>query len=89
MRVTTHQAAVTRRHGTWPGSRLSRHPHERYQVCYREGTRQRSAGIFPTKRRAEAERRAIERGRPDLSGATGIDLEQKARTLFGEYVATK
>jgi 8-oxo-dGTP pyrophosphatase MutT (NUDIX family) len=21
-----------------------RHPHERYQVCYREGTRQRSAG---------------------------------------------
>jgi hypothetical protein len=22
-----------------------RHPHERYQVCYREGTRQRSAGV--------------------------------------------
>jgi len=66
-----------------------RHPYERYQVCYREGTRQRSAGVFPTKRRAEAERRAIERGRTELTGATGIDLEQKARTLFGEYVATK
>ena len=47
-----------------------RHPHERYQVCYREGTRQRSAGVFPTKRRAEAERRAIERGRTELTGAT-------------------
>jgi Phage integrase SAM-like domain len=66
-----------------------RHPHERYQVCYREGTRQRSAGVFPTKRRAEAERRAIERGRPELMGPADVDLEQKARTLFGEYVATK
>ena len=45
-----------------------RHPHERYQVCYREGTRQRSAGVFPTKRRAEAERRAIDRGRTELAG---------------------
>ena len=66
-----------------------RHPHERYQVCYREGTRQRSAGVFPTKRRAEAERRAIDRGRPELAGATDVELEQKARTLLGEYVATK
>ena len=67
-----------------------RHPHERYQVCYREGTRQRSAGVFPTKRRAEAERRAIERGRTRAAtGATGIDLERKARTLVGEYVTTK
>ena len=63
-------------------------PHERYQVCYRQGTRQRSAGIFPTRRRAEAERRAIERGRTELARAADIDLE-KARTLFGEYVATK
>ena len=46
-----------------------RHPHERSQVCYREGTRQRLAGIFPTKRRAEAERRAIERGRTELTSA--------------------
>jgi hypothetical protein len=34
-----------------------RHPYERYQVRYQDGKRQRSAGIFPTKRRAEAERR--------------------------------
>jgi integrase len=66
-----------------------RHPHERYQVCYREGARQRSAGIFPTRRRALAEKRAIERGRTELAGATDLDLEQKARTLLGEYVATK
>jgi hypothetical protein len=66
-----------------------RHPHERYQVCYREGARQRSAGIFPTRRRALAEIRAIERGRTELAGATDLDLEQKARTLLGEYVATK
>ena len=52
-----------------------RHPHERYQVRYQEGTRQRSAGIFPTMRRAEAERRAIERqGRERLlAGATEPD----------------
>jgi hypothetical protein len=66
-----------------------RHPHERYQVCYREDTRQRSAGIFPTRRRAEAERRAIERGRSELVGPAAVDLEQKARTPLGEYVATK
>jgi len=65
-----------------------RHPHERYQVCYRDGTRQRSAGIFPTKRRAEAEQRALERGRAELVVAPEVDLE-KARTLFGEYVAAK
>jgi hypothetical protein len=35
-----------------------RHPYERYQVRYQDGTHQRSAGIFPTLRRAEAERRA-------------------------------
>jgi hypothetical protein len=38
-----------------------RHPHERYQVRYQDGSHQRSAGIFRTLRRAEAERRAIER----------------------------
>jgi hypothetical protein len=63
-----------------------RHPYERYQVRYQE--RQRSAGIFPTKRRAEAERRAIERGRPELVAPAEVDLE-RGRTLFGEYVATK
>jgi integrase len=66
-----------------------RHPHERYQVCYQEGNRQRSAGIFLTKRRAEAEQRALERGRrTDLVVAGEVDLE-RARTRFGEYVAAK
>jgi hypothetical protein len=66
-----------------------RHPHERYQVCYQEGKRQRSAGIFLTKRRAEAEQRAIERGRrDDLVVVAEADLE-RARTLLGEYVTTK
>ena len=66
-----------------------RHPHERYQVCYQEGKRHRSAGIFLTKRRAEAERRALERGRrDDLVVAAEVDLE-RARTLLGEYVAAK
>ena len=65
-----------------------RHPYERYQVRYQDGKRQRSAGIYPTKRRAEAERRAIERGRPELVAPAEVDLE-RARTLFGEYVATK
>jgi Phage integrase SAM-like domain len=65
-----------------------RHPHERYQVCYQEGKRQRSAGIFPTKRRALAEQRAIERGRDELVKDHEMDLE-RARTLFGDYVATK
>jgi Phage integrase SAM-like domain len=65
-----------------------RHPHERYQVRYQDGKRQRSAGIFLTKRRAEAEQRAIERGRPNELVTTEIDLE-RARTLLGEYVTTK
>jgi hypothetical protein len=42
-----------------------RHPYERYQVRYQDGKHQRSAGIFPTKRRALAEKRAIERGDRD------------------------
>jgi integrase len=66
-----------------------RHPHERYQVRYQDGTHQRSAGIFPTLRRAEAERRAIERtGRQPLPCSTEPD-PAKAQTLFGEYVTTR
>jgi hypothetical protein len=42
-----------------------RHPYERYQARYQDGKRQRSADIFPTKRRAEAEQRAVERGRSE------------------------
>jgi integrase len=66
-----------------------RYPHERYQVRYQDGTHQRSAGIFPTMRRAEAEQRALERtGRDQLPRPTEPD-PAKARTLFGEYVMTK
>ena len=65
-----------------------RHPHERYQVRYQDGKWQRSAGIIPTKRRAEAERRAIERGRSEPVGPAEVDLE-RARTRFGEYLAAK
>ena len=65
-----------------------RHPHERYQVCYQQGKRHRSAWIFPTRRRALAEQRAIERGSDELVKDHEVDLE-RARTLFGEYLATK
>jgi integrase len=66
-----------------------RHPYERYQVRYQDGRHQRSAGIFPTLRRAEAERRALERaGREPLPRPTESD-PAKARTLLGEYVTTK
>ena len=44
----------------------ARHPHERYQVRYQDGRRQRSVGIFPTMRRAEARRRARRPRRPRL-----------------------
>jgi hypothetical protein len=40
----------------------ARHPYQRYQVRYQDGKRQRSAGIFPTRSLALAEKRAIERG---------------------------
>jgi integrase len=66
-----------------------RHPRERYQLRYQDGTHQRSAGIFPTLRRAEAERRALERaGRQPLPAPTELD-PAKVRTLLGEYVTTR
>jgi integrase len=66
-----------------------RHPHERYQVRYQDGRRQRSAGIFPTMRRAEAEQRALERvGREQLPRPIEPD-PVKARTLFGQFVTAK
>jgi hypothetical protein len=60
VRVTTHEAVADKEawYMAWivvvPPS--PRHPHERYQVCYQEGKRHRSAGIFPTRRRALAEK---------------------------------
>ena len=45
--------------------------------------------MFPTKRRALAEQRAIERGRrTEFVVAGEVDLE-RARTLFGEYLTAK
>jgi hypothetical protein len=60
-------------------------------VRYQDGKRQRSAGIFPTKRRALAEKRAIDRGdRDQVPPPPVADLDpQKADTPFGEYVTTK
>jgi hypothetical protein len=67
----------------------ARHPQERYQVCFQDGKRHRSAGIFPTKRLALAEKRAIERGdRQPFPEPVDLD-PQKARMPFGEYVSTK
>jgi integrase len=67
----------------------ARYPYERYQVGYQDGKRQRSAGIFPTKRRALAEKRAIERGDRDQPQPVADPDPEKANTLFGEYVTTK
>jgi hypothetical protein len=85
VRVTTHEAVADKEawYMAWivvvPPS--PRHPHERYQVCYQQGKRHRSAGIFPTRRRALAEKRAIERGRDELVEAHEVDLE-RTRTLL-------
>ena len=72
-----------------PISPSRRHPYERYRVGYQGGKRQRSAGIFPTKRRALAEKRAIERGDRDQPQPVADPDPEKAHTLFGEYVTTK
>jgi hypothetical protein len=56
-----------------------RHPHERYQVRFQDGNHQRSAGIFPTKRLALAEQRAIERGnRQPLPEPADLDRGRRA-----------
>jgi hypothetical protein len=67
----------------------ARHPQVRFQVCYQEGKRHRSAGIFLTERRALAEKRALERRQREQAPVPAeLDLE-RARTLFGEYVTSK
>jgi len=86
--------SLTRRHRTWPGSSWfprppARHTQVRFQVCYQDGKRHRSAGIFLTERRAVAEKRALERrDREVLPRLTEPD-PAKAQTLFGEYVTTR
>jgi hypothetical protein len=67
----------------------ARHPQVRFQVCYQEGKRHRSAGIFPTERRALAEKRALERRQREQAAAPADLNLERARTLFGEYVTTR
>lgn len=64
-----------------------RHPKLRWQVRYQDGTRERSAGIYPSPKAAETVRKRIERGLPALVEAPtdGVDAT-KAQTLFGDYV---
>src|ERR687885_785851 len=66
----------------------ARHPQVRFQVCYQEGKQHRSAGIFLTERRAQAEKRALERRSEQAPAPAELNLE-RARTLFGEYVTTR
>src|SRR6266540_3116801 len=66
-----------------------RHPRERYQVRFQDGKRQRSAGIYSTKQRALAEKRAVERGGRDELPRPAEPDPEKARTPFGEYVTSK
>src|SRR6266508_2251596 len=93
VRVTSHEAIddTEASYMAWivPIPPSARHPQERYQVCFQDGKRHRSAGIFPTKRLALAEKRAIERGdRQPFPEPVDLD-PQKARMPFGEYVSTK
>jgi hypothetical protein len=63
-----------------------RHPQTRWQVRYRDGTTQRSAGIYPTKAEAGAVKRALERG--DHVAISDQLSHAHASMLFGEYVTT-
>src|SRR6266540_4098475 len=63
-----------------------RHPQTRWQVRYRDGTIQRSAGIYPTKAEALSVKRAVERG-DHVAYPDQLSPEQ-ASMLFGEYVTT-
>jgi hypothetical protein len=67
----------------------ARHPQVRFQVCYQEGKRHRSAGIFVTERRALAEKRALERRQGEQAPAPADLSPERAQTLFGEYVTTR
>ncbi len=63
-----------------------RHPQTRWQVRYRDGTTQRSAGIYPTKAAARSVQRAVERG--DRVAISDQLSPQPGCMLFGEYIAT-
>src|SRR6266540_4837107 len=63
-----------------------RHPQTRWQVRYRDGTTQRSAGIYPTKAEARSVKLAVERG--DHVAYSDQLSPQPGSMLFGEYVTT-
>jgi hypothetical protein len=64
-----------------------RHPKPRWQVRYRDGTRERSAGIYTSPKAAETVRKRVERGLPALVEAPAEDVDTtKAQTLSGDYV---
>jgi hypothetical protein len=64
-----------------------RHPKPRWQVRYRDGNHERSAGIYQTPKAAEAARKRIERGLPPALVVVPTDVDAaKAQTLFGDYV---
>jgi integrase len=59
-----------------------RHRRIRWQVRYQDGSHERSAGIYPTRREAVAAKHAIERGEPPPTAPEpGLDRT----TLFGAY----
>jgi hypothetical protein len=63
---------------------LSHHPVATPNERYQEGKRLRSAGILPTKRRAEAERRALERGRRDDDMVVAAEADPGVDAVWNE-----
>jgi len=67
----------------------TRHPQTRWQVRYRQGTTQRSAGIYLSKPEAVQVKRALERGDHIASSDGSCDQRpaEAAAMLFGDYIA--
>src|SRR6266498_3726270 len=67
VRVTSHEAIddTEASYMAWivPIPPSARHPQERYQVCFQDGKRHRSAGIFPPTPQAPPAERAKDPGR--------------------------
>jgi integrase len=63
-----------------------RHPQTRWQVRYRVGTTQRSAGIYPTKAEARSVKHAVEQA--DHVAISDQLSSDHSSMLFGEYVTT-
>jgi hypothetical protein len=63
-----------------------RHSQTRWQVRYRDGTTQRSAGISPIKTEARSVQRAVEQG--DHVACSDQLSPTQGSMLFGKYVTT-